>query len=133
MDQSTGSAAVAMAEFDLAKELAHAEQQKPWAQGRYSRTLVKEPDMRVLLVSMEKGAELKEHHVDGPISVHVLKGSIRFAAGQDSRTVMAGTLIILPASIKHEVEAPEDAAFLVTISWPEASRLQALPHRGYGR
>lgn len=135
MDQSSQTAATAtdVAEFDLAREMAESEQKKPWPQGRYTQTLVKEPDMRLLLISMEKGAELKEHHVDGPISVQVLKGSIGFGAGGEKRTLAAGNVIALRASIKHEVEALEDTAFLITISWPEAKRLEAMPHRGYGK
>jgi len=120
-----------LVEFDLVREMADAEQKKPWAHNRYTQTLLKRPDMRILLISLEKGAELKEHHADGAISVQVLKGSIRFAAQGDSRTMKTGSVVSLGASIKHAVEALEDSAFLLTISWPEAARLEAMPHRGY--
>jgi quercetin dioxygenase-like cupin family protein len=43
-----------------------------------------------------------------------------------------GGVLTLGASIKHEVEALEDAAFLLTISWPDTAKLQAMEHRGYG-
>jgi len=120
-----------LVEFDLVREMADAEQKKPWPSGRYTQTLLKRPDMRILLISLEKGAALKEHHADGAISVQVLKGSIRFAAQGDSRTMKTGSVVSLGAAIKHAVEALEDSAFLLTISWPEASRLEAMPHRGY--
>jgi len=125
--------AMDLVELDLGNEIAEFEEKKPWPQGRYSRTLLKRPDLRVLLVSMEKGAELKEHHADGPITVQVLKGAVRFAAGAEARTLKTGQVVMLGASIKHEVEALEDAAILVTIAWPEAQRLEAMPHRGYGK
>jgi quercetin dioxygenase-like cupin family protein len=119
-------------QFDLAQEMAESEQKKPWPAGRYTQTLLKRPDMRVLLIAMEKGAELKEHHVDGSISVQVLKGRVRFVAGEGWE-LETGHVLTLAASIKHQVEALEDAAFLLTIAWPEAQRLEAMPHRGYGK
>lgn len=39
---------------------------------------------------------------------------------------------MLAASIKHEVEALEESAFLLTIAWPDAEKLKALKHRGCG-
>jgi quercetin dioxygenase-like cupin family protein len=131
--ESAGRNVADLMEFDLAQEMAEAEKKKPWAMGRFAQTLVKRPDMRVVLISIEKGAELKEHHADGSISVQVLRGAVRFAAGAEARILKAGQAVSLGASIKHEVQALEDAAFLLTISWPEAQRLEAMPHRGYGK
>lgn len=34
--------------------------------------------------------------------------------------------------VKHQVEALEDSAFLLTVSWPDNEKLQAMKHRGYG-
>lgn len=123
----------AFVEFDLARELAESEDKKPWPAGRYTQTLLKRADMRILLIAMQKGADLKEHHVDGSISVQVLKGAVRFAANGESRELKAGHVVSLGASIKHHVEAMEDSAFLLTISWPEAQRLEQMQHRGYGK
>jgi hypothetical protein len=39
---------------------------------------------------------------------------------------------MLGASIRHEVEAREDSALLLTIAWPSTEKLQAMQHRGYG-
>lgn len=119
--------------FDLARELAESEDKKPWPAGRYTQTLLKRDDMRILLIAMQKGAELKEHHVDGSISVQVLKGFVRFAAEGESRELRTGNMLSLGPSIKHHVEAMEDSAFLLTIAWPEARRLEEMPHRGYGK
>ena len=43
-----------------------------------------------------------------------------------------GNLLTLAASIRHDVEAVGDAAFLLTISWPSSEELAAMKHRGYG-
>ena len=43
-----------------------------------------------------------------------------------------GNILMLGASIKYEVEALEDSAFLLTIAWPDAKKLEGMNHRGYG-
>lgn len=120
------------AQFDLLDEMAEAEQQKPWASGIRSRTLFKKPDLRVVLISMEAKAQIKEHHADGSISLYVLKGHIRYTTQGQVYDLRAGSLFTLGASIKHSVEAMEESGFLLTISWPSDRQLNDMPHRGYG-
>lgn len=121
-----------LAQFDLNSEMNEAESKKPWQSGHYAKTLYKKHDFRVVLLSMERGAHLKEHHADGTISVHVLKGKLRMNVGGKAHELPAGSLFTLAASIRHDVEALEDSAFLLTISWPNADELAAMKHRGYG-
>ena len=121
-----------VAHFDLSQEMADSDAEKPWQAGHSARTLFKKSDLRVVLISMETGARLKEHHADGAISVQVLKGSIRFTTQGEPQDLKHGNVLMLAASIKHEVEALEESAFLLTIAWPDAAKLEALKHRGYG-
>jgi quercetin dioxygenase-like cupin family protein len=120
------------AQFDLAQEMMDSERSKPWAKGHTARTLFKKTDFRMVLISMEKGAVLKEHHADGTISVQVLKGSIRFISQGEAHTLRQNSIVTLGASISHQVEAIEDAAFLLTIAWPDKNTLRTMQHRGYG-
>ena len=106
-----------LAHFDLAREIADSEQRKPWPSGIHARTLYKKRDFRVVLISMEIGTRLKEHRVDGTSSVQVLKGQIRYSTGGQSYDLQTGSLIVLGASIAHEVESLDEFAFLLTISW----------------
>lgn len=121
-----------MAQFNLPQEIADAERKKPWPSGIHSRTLFKKHDFRVVLITMQDAAHMKEHHADGTISVQVLKGSIRFKVAGKSHELGVGSLFTLGASIRHDVEAKGDAAFLLTISWPGDQELAAMKHRGYG-
>ena len=120
-----------LAQFDLAREMNDSEQKRPWPMGHFARTLFKKSDFRMVLISMDKGSILKEHHADGTISVQVLKGSMRFTAQGESHSLQANHVLTLGASIKHEVEALEESAFLLTIAWPDVEKLQAMKHRGY--
>ena len=121
-----------LAQFDLLNEIAEAKQQKPWASGIHSRTLFKKADLRVVLISMEAGARLKEHHADGTSSIYMLKGHIRYTTQGKVYDLRAGSLFTLGASIKHGVEALEESGFLLTLSWPSDRQLHDMPHRGYG-
>ena len=118
------------AQLDLVQEMLNSEQTKPWQTGHTARMLFKKGDFRMVLISMEKGSVLKEHHADGTISVQVLKGSLRFTTQGKAHTLHANSLVALGASIKHEVEALEESAFLLTIAWPNAEQLQTMKHRG---
>ena len=129
MPETTASSS---AKFDLSHEIADSEQKKPWQSGLYAKTLYKSDDFRTVLITMERGAHMKEHHTDGTISIHVLEGSVRVnAQGEAHQLAVAGLLALAP-SIKHDVEAAEDSAFLLTISWPTSEKLRSLQHRGYG-
>ncbi|HEY4010552.1 MAG TPA: cupin domain-containing protein [Acidobacteriaceae bacterium] len=121
-----------VAQFDLNQEIADAAQKKPWAAGHYAKTLFKKHDLRVVLINMERGAHMKEHHADGTLSVQVLSGRVRVNVGGKPHELAAGNLFTLGASIRHDVEALDDSAFLLTISWPNADELAAMKHRGYG-
>lgn len=119
-------------QFDLEQEIAAAEGKKPWPTGIHAKTLVKKPDLRIVLILAEPGGKMDQHHADGTISVQVLKGRIKFSTSGESHSLGAGSLLNLEASIKHDVEAQEHSAFLLTMGWPKSEDLESMPHRGYG-
>jgi quercetin dioxygenase-like cupin family protein len=121
-----------LAQFDLAQEVKEAEQKRPWPTGHFAKMLFKKSDFRMVLIMMDKGAILKEHHADGTISVQVLKGSIDFRVHGETHSLQTNGVLTLGASIKHELEAREDSAILLTIAWPSTEKLQGMTHRGYG-
>jgi quercetin dioxygenase-like cupin family protein len=121
-----------LAQFDLAQEMKESEAKKPWPTGHFAKTLFKKSDFRMVLIMMERGAILKEHHADGTISVQVLRGSIDFRVQGETHSLQVSSVLTLGASIQHEVEARENSAILLTIAWPSGEKLQAMKHRGYG-
>jgi quercetin dioxygenase-like cupin family protein len=127
-----GNMVESLVQFDLQREIADAEAKKPWSSGIHSKTLIKKHDFRVVLIIMEPGARMDEHHADGTISLQVIRGRIQFRTQGKTHSLKAGNLLMLGASIKHDVEAQEDSAFLLTIGWPRSEELEAMPHRGYG-
>lgn len=85
--------------------------------GRRAETLVKRPDLRVVLVTMRAGAELREHDAPGTITVQPLQGLFAFSTGDEEREIAPGDLISLAAGVRHAVRAIDDGAFLLTLAW----------------
>ncbi len=121
-----------LAQFDLAQEMKESDQKRPWPMGHFAKMLFKKSDFRMVLIMMDSGSVLKEHHADGTISIQVLKGSVDFRAQGETRSLQVNSVLTLGASIQHELEAREESAILLTIAWPSGEKLQAMKHRGYG-
>lgn len=119
-------------QFDLQSEISALESHKPWPQGMTSKTLLKTDDLRIVLIVMQAGARMNEHHSDGRISMQVLRGAIRTRVQDQVVDLSSGRMLALDRSILHDVEAREDSAFLLTIAWPSDDELIGLKHRGYG-
>ena len=105
-----------VAAFDLDVEIARFPPTVP--SGRRAETLLKTPRLRVVLVTMRAGAELREHTAPGPITIQPLRGRFTLLADGGEREMTTGTLAALEAGTRHAVRATEDGAFLLTIAWP---------------
>lgn len=84
-------------------------------QGRTARTLVKDGPLRVTLVVLAPGGELREHSAPGPITVHTLEGQLRFSTGGSDHDLVPGDLLALGADVAHSVTSEEGGAFLLTM------------------
>jgi quercetin dioxygenase-like cupin family protein len=110
-------------EFDLANEIDRLRQDESWNQtsGRSSKTLVKYPDLRIVLIAMKANTRMHEHTAAARISVHTLSGRIKLHLPSESVDLSAGHLLALDECLSHDVEAAEDSVFLLTLSWPRGS------------
>ncbi|MBZ5662297.1 MAG: cupin domain-containing protein [Acidobacteriia bacterium] len=119
-------------QFDLASELAQLHRDESWLQttGRSSKTLVKHPDLRIVLIAMKADTRMHEHTAAGRISVHSLEGHIRLHLPTQVVDLPAGHLLALDQCVPHDVEAAEDSAFLLTLSWPPQKKIVESKARG---
>jgi quercetin dioxygenase-like cupin family protein len=92
-------------------------------------TLVKESDLRVVLVVMKAGAGLHPHRAAESVAIQVLEGVVRLHLPGEIVRAAAGTLLTLRADVLHDVEALQDSAFLLFLPW-SASRATAAADRG---
>jgi len=105
--------------FDLAAEVARLHTEESWRQGvRNAKTLVKEPDLRVVVILLRQGARMEEHRAPGRITIQALSGRLRLQLLDQASDLEAGQILMLDPDIPHDVEAIEESAFLLTIAWP---------------
>ena len=92
------------------------------ASGYTARTLVREPDLRVVLVAMKPGARMLDHQAERTASVQALSGRLRLHLPGRPVDLPAHRLLALEAGLRHDVEALEQSAFLLTIGWRNDAR-----------
>ncbi len=119
--------------FDLNAELRSLRAEQPWQARHTAKTIVKYPDMRIVLVAMKAGARLVPHETIGRISIQTVAGYLRVRIPGQRISLPAGSMVALDRDVPHEVSAPVDSAFLLTIAWPAADeravRAQPVSHR----
>jgi quercetin dioxygenase-like cupin family protein len=110
-------------QFDLFHEIQSLQKEEAWlhATGPSSKTLVKHPDLRIVLLAMKKNMVMKEHTTAARISVQTLIGHIRLRLPDRTIELPTGHLLVLDQCVRHDVEAEEDSAFLLTMAWQAKS------------
>ena len=83
---------------------------------RNSITLFKSDAMRIVLIGLHKGAELKTHTANGIISVQVLEGQLQFTAEGQTVDRQKGEMLALHKQVPHSVIAIEETFFLLTLA-----------------
>lgn len=107
------------AEFTLeqeAEDLVHSPQ---WQTGIARKVLVQYPDFQITLRRMKAGAYIPNHHNPGRICVQTVTGRIRMRADGKIFDLPKGAILVLDRVVTHDVEAPEESAFLLTVASPE--------------
>ena len=103
--------------FDLPALLAQVRQEPAYrTSDRNSLTVFKTDGMRIVLLALHAGAELKTHTAPGIISVQVLEGRLMFRTAEQSTELAQGQLLTLHAGIPHSVTAVTEAVFLLTLA-----------------
>lgn len=106
-------------QIDFERELQQLRQEDSWQRetGRSSKTLAKYPDFRIVLILMKSGTRMRQHRAEGRISIQQLEGQVRIHLADRKVTLSAGHLLVLDCGVLHDVEALEESALLLTISW----------------
>ena len=104
-------------QFDLAAEAGRLQKEDAYARtGRNAITMVKHPDLRVVLTALRAKARIGGHHTEGRVTVHVLSGTLRLHVAGKAVELAPGGLLALDRGIAHDVEAVNDAVFLLTLA-----------------
>jgi quercetin dioxygenase-like cupin family protein len=105
-------------QLDLNAELQQLRREPEWTSGHSSKTLVKYDSLRVVLISLKARARIPEHQTEGRISIQTLQGHLRVRATERTFDLPTGALLALEQGLRHDVEALEDSALLLSIAWP---------------
>lgn len=111
----------APAELDIEKELDVLRRSSEWHSGLARKVLVRYPNFHITLRAMKAGACIPEHQNPGRISVQTVHGHIRMHAGGKLFELPKGKVLVLDRAVRHDVEAVEESAFLLTVALPERS------------
>ncbi len=110
------SIAASALEFDLRSEIEQLRHGRNYENGGPSgRTLLKEQDLRIVLMALKAGGRMLEHSASGPCSIHAIEGLVRVHLADRQAELGPGCLLAIESAIRHDVEALEDSAFLLTI------------------
>jgi quercetin dioxygenase-like cupin family protein len=92
-------------------------------EGHSAVTLVKYPDLRVVLIFFRTGGSLAETSTDARISLQTLRGHLELRLPDGPIDIPAGNLVTLEGGTGFGVGARTESALLLTLSWPsDASR-----------
>jgi quercetin dioxygenase-like cupin family protein len=128
-----------MLSFDLERQLNELRRDESYHRsGRAGRTLAKSGRLRITLTAMAAGNVIGTHQADSPMTVHVLRGHIRFRVSGEERDLRQGELLFFGPGDAHDIRAEEESVLLLTLSavgddylMDEPSEKQA-PQRGEG-
>jgi len=105
------------AHLNLAEEIERLRSEPAWQEfDRNAKTLVKNPELRVVLLALKSGARLEQHWAAGPVTIQALAGRLRLHLPEHTVDVEMGELAAIGPGMRHDVEALEPSAFLLTIA-----------------
>jgi quercetin dioxygenase-like cupin family protein len=82
---------------------------------RNAVTLVKTPSIKVVLIRLERGSSLPEHHAEGTIGLLVFSGAVDFTVAGETTHLTGGSYVALGEGISHTLHAQEESVVLLTV------------------
>jgi len=79
-------------------------------------TVFRRDSLRLVLFAFEPGGRLAAHRAPGFVVIHVLRGTVRVVTPRESHDLSAGRMLVLDPDVVHDMEAPEGADVLLTVS-----------------
>ena len=93
----------------------------PRREGQIPRVLFSAPECRAIVVELERGETMGDHHVRERAVVHVVRGRVAVEASRETVECTAGTLVTFAPHERHSVRALEEATLLLLVApWPAA-------------
>jgi len=85
------------------------------------RVLFSSPECRAVVLDLQSGEELGDHHVRERAVVEVISGRVTIESSEETAECEAGTLVTFDPGEHHTVRALADARLLLLLApWPAA-------------
>ena len=85
-------------------------------------TLIKYPDLRLVLVSMKAGTRFKQHKTSSRFAILTLGGHVRLHLSNATVEVPRGELLALDRDVSHDVDAIRQSTFLLILVRPDRTK-----------
>jgi len=103
--------------FDIPTLLAQLKNEDLWRTGkRNAMTLLRDHRLRMVLIVMHVSTAIPSHQAESPLSVQVIEGRLQVRTDAEPVTLKKGQMLALQAGIRHEIEALEESALLLTLA-----------------
>lgn len=86
-------------------------------EGHTARTLVRTPDLRIVVIALKAGETISEHRASVTVSVQTLSGHVQLQLPDRTVDVPEGRLLAMGAGLSHDVYAEKDSTFVLTLGW----------------
>lgn len=86
--------------------------------GHLAKTLVRSPSLRIVLMTLQRGTRIAEHHTDGTLAIQILDGGVRVDMPDGRHDLVPGQVLVIERDVAHAVDALEDSAILLTLAAP---------------
>jgi quercetin dioxygenase-like cupin family protein len=83
--------------------------------GHGAQTVLREDDLRVVVLAMKAGAIVPEHQAAATGSLQVIAGHIRLTFAERSVELSPGQLVAIERAARHAVEALEESTLVLTL------------------
>lgn len=104
--------------YDLAAEIAKMRHGRDWERtGHNAKTLSKEPHLRIVLTALRQGETVREQMIEERISIQTVTGKMRLHLPGKTFNLPPQHLIVVEPGVKYTLEALEDSAYLLSVSW----------------
>jgi hypothetical protein len=104
--------------FDLPEEVAQLHSEPIWhTHGHNARTLIKQPDVRLVLIALRAGKQVHERETNESLAIQSLRGVLRVHVPTEIVVLRAQQLMSLDKHVPYGIEAAEDCEFLLWLGW----------------
>jgi len=104
-----------IAKLDVVEEV-RTMRASPRPGGRLGKTLVHNPDLRMVLMVLDRGARIPRHRSKGSLTIQALDGRVIVALLDSSFDLEPGQILAIDRDVSHALVAIEESALLLTIA-----------------